>query len=254
MAKPRVRGDRNGVLHITGYAGLQTQVNGELIDSVLLSMRFSDCIYQLEPFCIVRARAQKHAHQIVDVRSVLKLVPNGPRHQQGNGPCSRQSSGVGMCDAGNGSYKIIQSTLRLGKQCSDRRHTHSGPVACRCDAAAGGSESEPQSQDCPQRPKTNAGGQREEPPAERPRQASLEPFERIRVSDETLGDKEGVFRVVADHAAVQDETMAPAAFEEFLRAAPRDSFRWKPQRVTNGCADQCAANAVATCKTVSHED
>jgi hypothetical protein len=59
-----------------------------------------------------------------------------------------------------------------------------------------------------------------------------------------LGDHQGVFGIVADHAASQDETHAPLAVPAFADGRRREIFGGQPKGVADGGAEQHTGESV----------
>jgi hypothetical protein len=61
---------------------------------------------------------------------------------------------------------------------------------------------------------------------------------------QTLGNEEGVFGIVANHPSIDDETMAPRIPEQSLCPLWRDSLSRKTQRVSHGGAEEDAPKSI----------
>jgi hypothetical protein len=61
------------------------------------------------------------------------------------------------------------------------------------------------------------------------------------MAEQALGDKHGVFGIVADHAAPENQSMPPLSPVQALHPAARQSFGGQSQRIANRRTDQQAA-------------
>ncbi len=83
-------------------------------------------------------------------------------------------------------------------------------------------------------------GEAEEPEAEAPGEAALEVRRVAAGLGEALRDEDGVLGVVADHAATEDEPLAPWSGPAACDARCGQTFRWKAEAISNGGAEEDA--------------
>ena len=121
---------------------------------------------------------------------------------------------------------------------ADEGGAHRWAVAGRADPAARRVDAQPRTDQAASRRLPAATGQRHQPPAQAERQGAGKAISIVAGGEQRLRGEEGVFGVIADHAAAEHQPLFQIPRETARDALTGQTFGWQQQAVAERRTDQ----------------
>lgn len=128
---------------------------------------------------------------------------------------------------------------------TNQSRPHGRAVSCRKHATAARPKPKPQLHASSSRCQADPRRQAEKPPSQTPAQPALKRIGVIGMSQQALGDKERMLRVVAQHAASEYESVTPRIRPHSPSPIRRDALGRQAQSIAHGGAQKDARQTVS---------
>lgn len=245
MSMPGIQDDRHSMIYVPGNFPLQPQRRGKFIHGSILCETVAHFRHNATPVPIFRRDIGKYPTENFSGRLFTQIFPDNPGGGLGYGHGPNQGLRVGMRDQGTRLSKRIEIIRRSREEGPYRRNTHGRSVAGRIYPTTPITKTKPQFDTSTGSRHPDTGRQRGKPPFQTAAQSPTKTLSRIWMSEQALGNKQGVLGVIADHAATKSKAMPPRPRKHPPGPGAGNTFRRQTDSITDRRPDKQSTISVS---------